>query len=76
MSRTYTRYNCEVCGKRISTAGAGRTAHYRKHVREGKMSEKLIDFNPGLGIYGRYVFTRINVDSDWKKKVSIATRQT
>ena len=35
MSRTYNRGPCDLCGKSISCAGLAKTAHMRKHVREG-----------------------------------------
>ena len=39
MSRTYNRGPCDLCGKSISCAGFAKTAHMRKHVREGLATE-------------------------------------
>jgi len=40
MSRTYNRGPCDLCGKDISCAGFAKTAHMRKHVREGLAVER------------------------------------
>ena len=42
--RAYSLTNCPVCGKQISTNGLARTNHYRKHVREGRMTERRETF--------------------------------
>lgn len=40
MSRAaYSKAPCAVCDELISTAGAARASHKRKHVREGKLVE-------------------------------------
>ena len=44
-------FKCPVCGKEMSNAGAGRTAHMRKHVKEGTATE---DKDPKTG---KLVFT-------------------
>lgn len=51
MSRIYSFFRCPVCGKDVTNAGAGRVAHWRKHVREGRATEHLsyrstYDFKP------------------------------
>lgn len=51
MSRTYSRLTCHVCGKEISSAGAAMVNHFRKHVREGLMIQKLDSC-------GMYIFER------------------
>jgi len=44
MSRSsYSRMNCFVCGKEMSSNGLARTNHFRKHVREGKMREVVVN---------------------------------
>lgn len=40
--RTYARNNCPVCDRMITLNGLGRTNHYRAHVREGKMVERVV----------------------------------
>lgn len=32
---TYCKVQCHLCGKLISSAGAAKASHFRKHVREG-----------------------------------------
>lgn len=40
MSRAaYSKSPCGVCDELISTAGAARASHMRRHVREGKLVE-------------------------------------
>lgn len=53
MSRTYGWYWCGVCGKWITSAGAARVSHLRKHVREGKVNnrnESHINFEVVRGV--------------------------
>jgi len=39
--RSYNDGPCRVCGKLITNAGFARAAHYRKHVREGRMVKMM-----------------------------------
>ena len=54
----YKEITCEVCGQSISSGGAARTAHMRKHVREGEMEEvkkgNKLEF-VRIGIHREYV---------------------
>jgi len=44
MGRAYGYSECQVCGRRLSLAGAGRTNHFRKHVREGRMVQRIVRY--------------------------------
>lgn len=37
MARTYSSEECSVCHENVSSAGAARSSHKRKHVREGTL---------------------------------------
>ncbi|MBD3404690.1 MAG: hypothetical protein GF411_00985 [Candidatus Lokiarchaeota archaeon] len=39
MKNNYDKFTCPICGDKVSNAGAARTSHLRKHVREGKVKE-------------------------------------
>jgi hypothetical protein len=41
MTKWMHKFECCLCGQRISNVGFAKVAHYRKHVREGLMSETL-----------------------------------
>jgi nitrate/TMAO reductase-like tetraheme cytochrome c subunit len=57
MSRSaYSRTECWVCGKVISTNGFAQTNHQRKHVREGILKEVHPDMLSGIR------FELVNVD--------------
>lgn len=46
--RTYSKSECHLCGDLVSTAGAAKVAHKRKHARAGllvEMYSRILDRN-------------------------------
>jgi len=39
MSKTYCKYYCPFCGKKIGANGSSRASHGRMHVRKGEVLE-------------------------------------
>lgn len=54
MSRTYSRVDCSICGRTISSAGLAHYNHMMKHVR-AKEANRL------LATSGKYMFTITNI---------------
>lgn len=67
MSRIYGYQWCGVCGKWITSAGAARTSHYRKHVRLGEMTEGKV-YDPDGYAHPKFTVNRGIQYKSWKKK--------
>jgi hypothetical protein len=70
MSRTYGWYWCAVCGEWITSAGAARTAHLRKHVKHGEMIERKV-YDRGYNYHFEFdVAPGIKIKT-WKKVTNV-----
>jgi len=51
MGKVFHKFECHVCGKRISECGLGKISHYKMHFRNDEMDRR--EYPPGQFFYSK-----------------------